>query len=324
MLHSLLSRFQTKSKRRNTSHIKPRKRVKRTVIWKDYSQRKKRIMRAHISNFLSPLVNIPKISVIIGIFALIVITITFIIFWPFFKVHKILILREDNIININKSYSNVEYIRGESIFFLDTSELASRLQKWQQAIQNIKFELSFPDSLSIYLKSYSPIFQSSDYLILANGSLIKKEGKKQYDVQDMFLSQKLDEIQFLKDGLKPNELKSIQWLLHELPKNILWFSPLTVHYFVTEKEVLISNQLGTVFIFDLTWNIKNQVKQLAIFQKEWWNVSEKKYIYIDVRIPQKLFLCWYEEEFNCRNTIKSIYWDSVFKNLEQELSLSQQ
>lgn len=62
-------------------------------------------------------------------------------------------------------------------------------------------------------------------------------------------------------------------------------------YYVKEKEIVLRNSDGTLFLFDIYQNIKEQGEQLSILKKESPEIYTKKYIYIDVRIPQKIFLC---------------------------------
>lgn len=75
-------------------------------------------------------------------------------------------------------------------------------------------------------------------------------------------------------------------------------------------------------MFDLSGeNIARQIEKLAVFQKESEDITQKKYIYIDVRIPGKLFLCSYEEEYKCRQNLKDIYGDSIFNQVFSLLPL---
>jgi hypothetical protein len=77
---------------------------------------------------------------------------------------------------------------------------------------------------------------------------------------------------------------------------------------------------GSLFLFDLSYNIEEQIEKLAIYEKERGNIYEKKYIYVDVRIPEKLFLCPLESEYDCKANIKLIYGDTTFEELSTELS----
>jgi hypothetical protein len=81
---------------------------------------------------------------------------------------------------------------------------------------------------------------------------------------------------------------------------------------------------GSIFIFNLAQGIEKQIKKLAVYEKEKGNIYEKKYIYIDVRIPEKLYLCPFEAEYSCRENIKYIYGDTIFQDLSIEVSELQQ
>lgn len=100
-------------------------------------------------------------------------------------------------------------------------------------------------------------------------------------------------------------------LLQNLQKHIPDFHLKHILYYVTEKEVLIRNTDDTLFIFDIHQNIKEQVEQLSILKKESSEIYTKKYIYIDVRIPQKIFVCGYEQEFSCKRNLSTIYGASA-------------
>jgi len=255
--------------------------------------------------------------------AFVAFAVVFLLVWPLLKVQTILVTRQDNIININQAYSSLEYIRDKNILFLDTWEIAARLQKSQNSIQNIGFNVKLPNSIEITLKAYPPVFQLTESLILENGSLLTKETTATYDVPMILLqgSNIEEDLSFWKN-LNVSEIQKTKLLLSELQKNILWIEIDTIQYFTSEKEVLISDQNQTLYLFDINASVERQIEQLSIFQKESWSLNEKKYIYIDVRIPQKLYVCPIEEEFSCRWNIDTIYWESVLKslNVPEEIS----
>ncbi len=324
MLQKLLSLFQ-KEKRKKSRYLWRKK----TYLFKEnkekkFKKRKKRIFLSYISKIQFFLTGKYSSFIIFwGIF-LFAFWGIFLILWPLFRIQEINIYKQDSIINIPQAYSSVRFVRGKNLFFLDTWEIVKRLQKWQNTIQSIEFRKKPPNGLNIYLKSHPPLFQSEKYLILSNGVLLEKQEKQNLELPLISFSKDIEEIVLFQKTLNPSNLKNIDFLFKDLNRNILGFSPQSIEYFITEKEVLITNSIGTIFLFDLTWNIENQIKRLAIFQKEWVNISKKKYIYIDVRIPQRLFLCPYTEEYKCKANLKFIYGKDVFTNLAKEPSLSQQ
>lgn len=246
----------------------------------------------------------------------------FVIFWPLLKIKSIYISREWHTINIEQAYESTDYIRGKNIFFIDTREIANRLQKSQPAINNIEFTFESLSSLSIWLRSYPIAFHSNGYIILTNGSVLRWENKIWENIPEISLSQDISEYALFKETLGAKEIKNMLILLEELPKNIPSFQIKEMVFHITEKELLLSNQVDTIFTFDLSGeSIAWQIEKLAVFQKESEDITQKKYIYIDVRIPGKLFLCPYDEEYQCRQNLKDIYGDSIFN---QVFSLSLQ
>lgn len=264
--------------------------------------------------------SVKKSSFMIAIIAFFIWSVAFVILGPIFTVKTIYISREDNIININSSYSSVEYIRWKNILFLDTSNIAERLQKNQKSIQNLEFQVDFPSTLNITLKSYPVLFQSKGNLILSNGVIVAQESNRVIELPEIWLSKDVSELVLFSKSLPVKEIRNISLIMSELQRNIPGINIEKSKYYITEKELILSSQNGNLFVFDISGNLKDQIQKLAIFQKEQTDISEKKYIYIDVRIPQKLFLCWYEEEYSCRNNLKKIYDENIFEYFSQESS----
>lgn len=302
--------------------------IQTSLFWnasngRKFRKRKKKVINLYLNKYLSFLWDIRKSSFLLGSILAFVALALFIILGPVFGVKTIYITREDNIININSAYNSVEYIRGDNILFLDTWEIAQRLLKQQKSIQNIEFQVDFPSTLNINLRSYPALFQTEKYLVLSNGVIVIKEDNRIVEVPELLVSKDLSEFSLFWKTLNIKEIRNISLLTKELSRNIPGFKASKLKYYITEKELLVSTPNESIFIFDLNANIKNQVQKLAIFQKEKEDFAQKKYIYLDVRVPQRLFLCRYEEEFSCRNNLKKIYGEDIFTEmaslLEEEI-----
>jgi len=72
------------------------------------------------------------------------------------------------LIDINKSYSVVDYMRGSNLLSIDNKNIAQRLQRSQSAISQIRINKDFPDTINIYLDSYNPMYQTENHFILSN------------------------------------------------------------------------------------------------------------------------------------------------------------
>lgn len=251
--------------------------------------------------------------------------ILFLFFGPLLRIQEILISSDDDqIININQSYSSVDSIRNKNLLFINTNDLAKRIQKQQNTIRNISIQAEFPSILHIKLSAYTVLFQTEKYLILENGA-VKEKWEENYDlIPTLQLSEDITEKAAFGNMLDAWDLWQISLLKEYLERNIPGFSIAEMQYFISEKELLLSTDTNTIFIFDLDEDVTNQGENLAIYHKEWGNILKKKYIYIDVRNPKRLDGCWFESEFLCRLNLKNIYSDTIFQDLELKSSQSEQ
>lgn len=247
----------------------------------------------------------------------------FLIYGPVFWIQEIYIEDEKNISNINQAYDSIEYARGENILFIDVKKLSDRITKNQATIKDIRVYINFPNTLEISIISHNPIFQTEKYTIYENGSVALTQTATS-DTPLLQVALDLEEYAIFWRTLKADNLRDILLLLENIEKNILGFSARTLYYLPIEKELIIENGIGTLFIFDLSENISNQIEKIAVYMKESEDITQKKYIYIDVRIPQKLFLCWFENEFLCNTNMQNIYGKDIFTKFLEETSEPEQ
>jgi len=270
-------------------------------ISRKYKKRKKNIFQRASKNF-SFFSNIPNWMTALTLWIVFVLVCTYVLFYsPYTNISKINIYREWALIDINRAYSILDYLRWRNLLSSDSKTIAQRLQKSQSSISEIRINKDFPDTINIYLDSYGIIFQTNNYFILENGSINLKENEKFPDAQFIYLSQDISEYLDFQKKLNTKQLG-----------------------FITEREVLIKDNSWTIYIFDLERNIDDQIKRIAIYDTESTENKRDSYVYIDVRISDKLFLCSFEIKETCNNNLQQIYWDTIFQNPVPELSESQQ
>jgi len=312
----LLSLKQKTLKTKRSKSKRTQSTVFRQEQWTLFKRRKKRLISWYINRLQDTFQKKHKLHFMWGFILCILCIILFLIFWPYLQIQNVYnnvnIERQGNTININQAYGSIDYLEWKNIFLLDTKEIAKRLQKSQPSIQSIQFQSELPNTLNIRLKPYPSVFQSNGYVILANGSVLKSDKQLVSDIPHITLSKNIRDMHIFGNTLDSDDIKNISTLLRQIPKNIPGVVIKNISYFITEQELLISHSSGTIFIFDISSHLWEQVEKLAIFQKEWEDIAQKKYIYIDVRIPGKLFLCGYEEEYNCRKNMTNIYGEDIF------------
>lgn len=242
----------------------------------------------------------------------------FLLFWPLLKIEHIYISGDNWLININKAYESLGYLRWENLLLAQSNDIIERLKNSQEPIKSIQIEADFPNSLYIEIGSHEIIFQTDTSFILRNGNIIEKKWI-QSDVPEINISL-IDTNNEYADNISQKDIQSIERLLNLLKKNISWFQISQIYYARNEHELLISLKNKNIFIFDLQNNIEAQVKQLSIYNKDTKNITSTLYTYIDVRVVGKLFLCWWNNENTCKKNLDTIYWAWVDRTLNLELS----
>jgi len=261
-----------------------------------------------------------KILFLWGIIIALNVFIWLVFFSWYFKISELYISRQDSVTNIEKAYSSMRYIRWKNIFLIDNASIVERLQKSQSSIKNIALDIDFPSTLNIIIESFSPIFQTEQYYILENGSSIEKQGKNTFDVPSINI---IPQISSNEDIFKVRDLDFIRDINESLRKNILGIGIQNILYYVKENELLIISQNWNIYMFDTSEQVASQVERLAIYDQEKWSLDDKL-VYIDVRIPGKLYVCWNQFEFDCRKNLREIYGENILTLKDQVLSESQQ
>lgn len=291
---------------------------------KKYQKRKKNIFQNTFKKVNIFWNNSIKSTWLVVWLILLPVSIFFLFFSSYTSISQINIYREGPLIDINRAYTLLDYLRGKNLINTDNASIVQRLQKSQTSISQIRINKDFPNTLNIYLDSYSTIFQTENHYILTNGSIIQKENEDFPETRLLYLSTDVSEYVDFWQKLNTTELSQINLLLEELSKNILWFNSAQIFYYIKEREVLIKDSLWIIYIFDLEQNINQQVRRLAIYDTESNSSNRELYSYIDLRISDKIFLCSRDLQATCENNLRQIYSDLIFQIPLPETSESPQ
>ncbi len=228
------------------------------------------------------------------------------------KVQHIYITRENSLIDINEAYRNLEYLREKNLFTIQKEQITKRLQSSQEVIQEARITRKFPRSLEVHIIAYTPLFESSEGLIMSSGNIFINPWKRRNDIS--WLDIVWYEPTLLGSGpdISLSDLEHIIQLITELEKNIIGFEIYEKKYYTRERELHLRDQAGTIYIFDLTHPIELQSEKLAIyFREKLKNPSVRDMMYIDVRVPRGLFLCPMSKENICLQNLRSIYGENA-------------
>jgi len=209
------------------------------------------------------------------------------------------------------SYKAVENYRWKPIWQPEKSDILKNLQNYQHNIKSIKTYIKLPNTLKIIIDSYKWVFNTTindkTFTITENGTLIPAMYSEEYP--ELKIVNKIDKSKFLdyKKVFDTISLAKISSIDKSLKENIINLKIKSNTYYVVERELHIETEKNVRIIFDLNWNPKEQIEKLAIFNKEHLDINKTPFVYIDLRIKNKVFYCTTEEEYKCIQNLKSIY-----------------
>lgn len=278
-----------------------------------------RYKRTSALSFLHVQQKIPYIFHYIILAGLVVVFVLIFLFSHIFHISSgsLYIFRNDTLVDINRAYETLDYTRWQHIAFIHADKIKERLSKTQPWIKDIYIRRSLPNKLYISLRSQKVIFQSKSSLILESWDILIKENKKYiwtpplkiYDTETA--SHELS-----RPTIDARYLSQIHKLQKELEKSFPGFEYDIPLYYIREQNLIIRHPRNTLLIFDLDDDISRQVQKLKAFHDENTNIHETSFVYIDVRIPRKIHLCWLKDEYQCRSTLERYYWFRTFEFLE--------
>ena len=239
--------------------------------------------------------------------------ILFLIFWPIFKIKYIEIIKKDNITNMDISYKAVEDFRWKSILQIDEKDVYSKFIDYQENIKDIDINIDLPNTIKIEVESYKELFNininDKSYIIVENGTLIPSKSSK--NIQYLTIIKEFDKNKFFEYKKIFNQyyLSKITEIIEKLWENLIDIKIKNLTYYEVERELHIETENNIILIFSLDSNIEinEQIEKLVIFNKEDIWLNKNLIVYIDLRIKNKIFYCPIENEYICKENIKSIY-----------------
>lgn len=242
---------------------------------------------------------------------ILIISIAYIFIWPLFKIKNIEIVKQDNITNMLIAYKSVEDYRWKSIFTIEKKEILNDLKNYQNNIENIKTNIILPNTLKILVSSYKWIFNTTindkTYIVTENWTLIPSNYSE--ELKELIIVNEFSKNTFYdyKKTLDSKYILEIWNLINSIKENIINLNIKEIKYYLVEREVHIETESNTTIIFDLSYDTKQQIEKLAVFNKEYLDIIKNKFVYIDLRVNNKIFYCSLENEYQCIQNLKSVY-----------------
>lgn len=267
------------------------------------------IKNKHLENFKILWNNVNNYYILI--FSIFVIIIIYIIFWPIFKIKEINIIKQDDITNMDIAYKTMDEYRWLSIWNADKQEILNKLRNYQHNIKDIKLNINLPNKLNLTINSYKWVFNTSingkTFIITENGTLIPWNYSN--ELNEIIVKNEIEKSKFLdyKEILNKKYISNIFLTKKIIDENFTNIKISKITYYVIERELHLETEKNTILIFDLESDSRQQIEKLAIFNKENKPLDKNDFIYIDLRINNKIFYCPKEAEYKCKSNLKSIY-----------------
>ena len=229
----------------------------------------------------------------------------------FLKINTIQIIKTDDTSDITIAYKSVDKFRWDFLFLIKKDDIKKSLMNYQKNLESISINRIPPNTLKIKISSHDTLFKTNlswkNYLITKNWVLIPTN-KENNDIMMLELYSK-EKYNFpdYQQILKQNFLENINTIEKKIFDNLLNINIKKIHYYPVEREAhfVISND--TLIIFDLNWDILNQVEKLIVLNKEYFNLAKNWLVYIDLRIKNKVFYCSSENQTQCNKNLEKIY-----------------
>lgn len=253
---------------------------------------------------------IPYLLIFLWAFVLLTL---FLVFGPFFTVKSIEIIRKDNITNMDISYKSMDYFRWEKMFKINEKDVLARFKDYQDNVKSIKLKLKLPSTLKIEVESYKEVFNvlinDNTYLLLENWTLVPWAHSK--NLRLLNIVTEIDKNKFIeyKQIFKPIYIDRINTIIKRFEENFINVSIADLYYYESERELHINLEDGSFILFSIDYpeEIEHQIEKLAIFNKDYFSIDKSIFVYIDLRIKNKVFYCPIEIKNQCESNLKGIY-----------------
>lgn len=248
------------------------------------------------------------------------ILIFFIILWPIFRIEEVKIYKKDSVSNINIAYKSIEDFRWYSIFKVDKNLILEKLRNYQENIKDVDLSKKFPKTIDLQIESFKEKFNvsinSKNYILLENWSLIPTINPNK-ELKNLEIIKNIDKTKILdyKIFFNMDSILKIEELEKKVKENISSVKITWLKYYEKEKElhIMLNNFTRLIFSLDDSISIEEQIKNLAVLDREKSQISNNDKVYIDLRIKWKIYYCSIEDDKNwlkqkqCLSNLEYIY-----------------
>lgn len=216
------------------------------------------------------------------------------------------VLRPEPVFDRNAIQSILVDFAGKNVFSISTREVFQSLSQNIRHIASVEKTLLIPDGMRITVTSFSPSYRAfvgeESFLLTENGQLIADI--PELEVPSLEIHHLVSDPNLGKNTpIMIEDMIIMRDILQLWRRNLPKYPINGIHLYDQEKELHITSE-DTRYILSLSGGIHEMQTLIAAINQE--GISTRRQLYIDLRIPNRIYTCS-RDEVECARNIARIY-----------------
>lgn len=217
-----------------------------------------------------------------------------------------IVLRPEPVFDRNAVHSILEDFAGKNIFSISTQEIFQNLSQNIRHIASVEKSILLPNGLRIIITSFAPSYRAyigeEKFLLTENGQLITDI--PEVEAPALQIHHLVSDPNLGKNTpIMIEDMRVMREILQLWRKNLAEYPINALKFYDQEKELHITSN-DTLFIFSLSGGTQEIKTLIGLITTE--QLQTKRQLYIDLRLPGRVYTCA-REEAECARNIARIY-----------------
>ncbi len=217
-----------------------------------------------------------------------------------------IVLRPEPVFDRNAIKSILSDFAGKNVFSISTREVFQGLSQNIRHIASVEKTILLPDGIRIVVTSFSPSYRAfigeERFLLAENGQLINDI--PELEVPALEIHHLVSDPNLGKNTpIMIEDMQAMREILQLWRKNLTKYPINALKFYDQEKELHITSN-DTRFILGLNGGIEEMKTLIMLINQE--KINANRQLYIDLRIPNRVYTCA-KEETECARNIARIY-----------------
>ncbi len=217
-----------------------------------------------------------------------------------------IVLRPEPVFDRNAIRSILGDFAGKNIFSISRREIFQNLSQYIRHIASVEKTILLPNGLRVIVTSFSPSYRAyigeETFLLTENGQLITDI--PEVEAPALQIHHLVSDPNLGKNTpIMIEDMRVMREVLQLWRKNLPTYPISALKFYDQEKELHITSN-DTIFIFSLSGGMQEIKTLIGLIKSE--QLSTQRQLYIDLRIPGRVYTCS-RDEAECARNIARIY-----------------